>query len=102
MSSKKTDPNISELRKLCIDISYIGADATKGMFDKYFERVQKYVTQYGNSCRKDEVKKATVGRVTSERNRNQKTYMSGFGYAANNLQDHKTRRLAELTTKEQR
>lgn len=54
--------------------------------------------------RLDELKLATVGRVTNRKNAASLTYMSGFGFAANNLQRHKVDRIIELeqSLKEQR
>lgn len=50
-------------------------------------------------AQKTELLRAKVGRVVSVRNKTNKTYMSGFNYAANNLQTHKIARLAELGRK---
>lgn len=63
------------------------------------QAIEAYIAEQTRLARIDEIKKLGVGRPNSNRNKNDERWMSGFGYAANNLQDIKTQRLDHLSKK---
>lgn len=76
-------------------------DLIDGLLDKYdYDELTAFIMNrernVERAARLDELKRADVGKVSNRKNRANSTYMSGFGYAANNLQRYKVKRLAEL------
>lgn len=68
------------------------------MLGNFDDAVESLISQSVIEARIDEVKKARVGKVTNLKNKANVTYMSGFGYAKNNLMTHISERIEELKT----
>lgn len=72
----------------------------RGIWIDRVEALKSYILKRTKEAQVDEILHARVGRVVSKQNKDNLTYMSGFNYAKNNLQEYKSRRLAELEEEE--
>lgn len=90
-----TPPDKDELNHIITKIR-AGKDPDTGELHITDEEAKQAINRLIAKERLDELKQATVGRVTNRKNAASLTYMSGFGFAANNLQRHKVDRIIEL------
>ena len=66
-------------------------------FDEAKQQILTLLEESNQEARVDELKLVSVGKVTNPKQKVNKTYMGGFGYARNNLQNYKSNRIEELS-----